>query len=137
MSEYDLDYLLDKLYVDLANKSEKTKKNILSKPNVLIVNKKTIITNMEKIAEELNRKYSDIELFMASDLGMNISQTGEGHMLISGIVKQPSVEKQIKSYIIDCVQCNLCKSIDTFISKEDRIVFLNCKKCKAIRSIKK
>jgi translation initiation factor 2 subunit 2 len=135
--DYDLDYLLDKLYNDLSNKTEKTKKNILSKPNISIINKKTAITNIEKIAEELNRKYSEIESFMVSELNMHITQTGEGHMLINGIVKQPAVEKQIKIFIIDHVQCHTCKSIDTYILKEDRINFLNCNKCKAFRSLKK
>ena len=135
--EYDLDNLLDELYDDLSNKTEKTKKNILSKPNISIINKKTVITNIENIANELNRKYSELESFISSELNMYITQTGEGHMLINGIVKQPSFEKQIKTYIVERVQCQMCKSIDTYITKEDRIIFLNCKKCKAVRSLKK
>ena len=134
---YDLDYLLDKLYDDLSSKTEKTKKNILSKPHITIINKKTIISNIEKIAEELNREYSEIESFMISELNMNITQTGEGHMLINGIIKQQSIEKQLKLFIIEHVQCHMCKSIDTFIKKEERITFLNCNKCKATRSVKK
>ena len=135
--EYDLDYLLDKLYDDLSNKTDKTKKNILSKPNISIVNKKTAITNIEKIANELNRKYSDIESYLLHELNMHITQTGEGHMIIGGIIKQPAIEKQIKTYIIEYVQCHMCKSIDTHTTKEDRITFLNCNKCKAFRSLKK
>jgi len=135
--EYNLDDLLDKLYDDLSNKTDKTKKNILSKPNISIINKKTVITNMEKIASELNRKYNDIELFLSHELNMHITQTGEGHMLINGIIKQQAIEKNIKTYIMENVQCNMCKSIDTFTTKEDRITYLNCKKCKAFRSLKK
>jgi translation initiation factor 2 beta subunit (eIF-2beta)/eIF-5 len=135
--EYDLDYLLDRLYDDLSHKTDKTKKNILSKPNISIINKKTVITNIEKIADELNRKYSELESFISSELNMYITQTGEGHMIINGIVKQPAVEKQIKSYIVEHVQCHMCKSIDTYTTKEDRIQYLNCKKCKAFRSLKK
>ena len=134
---YNLDDLLDKLYQDLNNKTDSTKKNILSKPIVTILNKKTIISNIEKIVDELNRKYSDIQEYLSSELGMNISQTGEGHMIITGIVKQGSIEKNIKNYIIENVQCNMCKSIDTYTNKENRLIFLNCKKCKAVRSLKK
>ena len=135
--EYDLDYLLDKLYDDLSNKTDKTKKNILSKPIISIVNKKTAITNIEKIANELNRKYSDIETYLSYELNMHITQTGEGHMIIGGIVKQPAIEKHIKTYIMENVQCHMCKSIDTGTTKEDRITYLNCNKCKAFRSLKK
>jgi translation initiation factor 2 subunit 2 len=135
--EYNLDNLLDKLYDDLSNKTDKLKKNILSKPNISIINKKTIISNIETIVEELNRKYSEIESFISSELNLYITQTGEGHMIINGIIKQSSFEKQIKLYIIEQVQCLMCKSIDTYIIKENRISYLNCKKCKAYRSIKK
>ena len=79
----------------------------------------------------------DIETFLTSELNMHITQTGEGHMIISGIVKQPAIEKQIKTYIIEYVQCHMCKSIDTHTTKEDRITYLNCNKCKAFRSLKK
>ncbi len=135
--DYDLDTLLDRLYDDLSNKSEKTKKNILSKPIISLVNKKTAITNIEKIAEELNRNYSEIESYISNELNMNITQTGEGHMLINGYVKPPAIEKQIKGFIIEYVQCNMCKSIDTFTNKENRINYLHCNKCKAFRALKK
>jgi len=134
--KYNLEELVDNLYDDLSDLMGGSSKNILSKPVVNIMNKRTIVSNMQQIADQLKRDYQEIHDHFAEELHMSISQTGEGHMVIVGIVRPPIIEKQLKTYVAAHVQCIMCKSIDTYMKKESRISYLCCNKCKAIRSVK-
>jgi translation initiation factor 2 subunit 2 len=138
MSElkYNLESLVNTLYDELDELMSDKKQIVLSKPIVNILNKRTIVSNIEDLAKEVKRNYSDIQDYFSKELNMSISQTGEGHMVIVGIVKQQFIEKHFKNYLIANVQCKMCKSIDTYEKKEDRITYLCCNKCKATRSMK-
>lgn len=136
MDNYNLDNLLDRLYSQLSKMTGGSKKYVLPKPESTILNKRTIISNIQEIAKELKREPTDIQSYLSLELGTSTSFSGEGHMIIVGIFKQGAIEKNILRYITECVQCTTCKSIDTFTKKEDRITFLCCNKCKALKSIK-
>lgn len=132
---YNLEHLVDTLYDEL-DELMTGKKIVLSHPSVTILNKRTIVSNIIDLAKEVNRNYSQIENYFIKELNMAISQTAEGHMVIVGIVKQPHIEKHFKNYLVAFVQCKMCKSIDTYEKKEDRIIYLCCNKCKAVRAMK-
>ena len=73
---------------------------------------------------------------MQSELQTEINIMGDNSFTIAGKFKQKNIEKVLKQFIIQYVQCAMCKSVDTIIKKENKINLLVCNKCMAHRTIK-
>lgn len=144
MATYDINYLIDKLYVELDQQRQKNQKNqksqrlIIEKPIVSSANKKTYITNFKNICDILKRDENGIIKFFENELRTNISVDINGCLVINGAgvgFKQQGIENILNSYITQYVMCKECKSCDTGLNKENRILFITCKKCLSKKAI--
>lgn len=129
MEYYSNNFLIDRLYIELSNYQNFSKKLILDKPEISSANKKTYVGNFKGICNKLNRKVNDVQDYFAKELATTVSLNQDGALVITGVFKQVGIIKILNTYIKNYVTCKECNSCDTEIIKENRIAFLKCNKC--------
>lgn len=132
---YSEEYLLDRLYSTIGENGIKGK---IVMPKIIsnIENKKTYISNYLDIENKLKRDYIiSLMDFIKAELSTEVSVSADYKLVITHIFRPASLEKVIKNYISNYVQCKSCNSGDTFTSKENKIIFINCNKCKSKKAL--
>ena len=128
---YEQEYLIKRFYSQYDDKTEDLSAYGLMKPKLENKNKKTYIVNFLKICELLGRSTEQIKLYIEKELSADISLSADGVMIITGIYKQLAIDTVFKRYKKMFVECKICSSTNTAITKENRIQFISCQKCKA------
>lgn len=111
----------------------------LNVPNIECINEKnkTIIQNLNQIADILNRDPKHILKYMTLRLATSYSEIGEGRYVLKGRILDKQLDSVISDYIKAYVDCPVCKRPDTKLSKEKRgIVQLVCLSCGAVSPVK-
>jgi len=111
----------------------------LNVPSVECINEKnkTIIQNLNQIADILNRDPKHILKYMTLRLATSYSEIGEGRYVLKGRILDKQLDSVISDYIKAYVECPVCKRPDTKLSKEKRgIVQLVCLSCGAVSPVK-
>ena len=130
---YDIDYLLDRVY-DSINKQQnitESTKLVMSKPEVVCENKKTQIKNFDNICYKLNRNTEEVKKFFEEELLKKSSINAEGSLIICGIFRQKQIQSILMSYIKQFVICKECNCTNTKLYKENRVIYLECHRCKS------
>lgn len=99
--------------------------------------KKTVFSNFLKICESLNRDKTHVNDYLIAELGTTTSEDGKGRLLIKGRYNQKNIHKVLEKYILNYVQCSMCKSLNTRIIKNaaNRLYFLECINCGSSKSV--
>jgi len=139
-ADYDYQFLID-LFYDLMEKRGTTiaadnNKKIRLPPPVLGRDgpKKTIWANFEDTSKSMGRTVKHFQDYILSELGT----TGtfcEGKLTIRGRFQSKQIQTVIRHYVTEYVICNICKSCDTQMVKEQRLIFITCNDCLAKRSV--
>ena len=85
----------------------------------------------------MNRQAEHVLAFFLAELGTDGIIGNNGEMILTGIYMPKSVNKIIRKYSTDYVQCQECRKYNTeFVSmKKERITKLVCKSCGASRPV--
>jgi putative translation initiation factor aIF-2 beta subunit len=97
--------------------------------------RRSVFVNFMDTCKTLNRDPSHIVSFILSELGTTGSIDGTNRFVIRGRFQQKEIESILRRYIVAYVSCKNCRSLHTHFVKENRIIFMHCKKCTASRSI--
>jgi len=111
----------------------------LNVPSVECINEKnkTIIQNLNQIADILSRDPKHILKYLTLRLATSYSEIGEGRYVLKGRILCKQLDSVISDYIKAYVECPVCKRPDTKLSKEKRgIVQLVCLSCGAVSPVK-
>ncbi|MBO3840319.1 MAG: translation initiation factor IF-2 subunit beta [Thermoproteota archaeon] len=111
----------------------------LNVPSVECINEKnkTIIQNLNQIADILNRDPKHILKYITLRLATSYSEIGEGRYILKGRILDKQLDSVISDYIKAYVECPVCKRPDTKLSKEKRnIIQLVCLSCGAVSPVK-
>lgn len=129
--------LLKKAYneIDTIKNGNNYNRLSLTRPEVAFMNKRTFIKNFGNICDKLNKNTLEIKSFFENELNAVMTIDGNNMLVITGNFKQKNIEKVLSNYITKYMMCTECKSTDTEIIKENRINFMNCKKCLSKKSI--
>ncbi|MEM3712756.1 MAG: translation initiation factor IF-2 subunit beta [Thermoproteota archaeon] len=114
-------------------------KDRLNVPGVECVNEKnkTIIQNLNQIADILNRDPKHVLKYLTLKLATSYSEIGEGRYVLKGRILCKQLDTVISDYIKAYVECPVCKRPDTKLSKEKRgIIQLVCLSCGAVSPVK-
>ncbi|ODV91901.1 hypothetical protein CANCADRAFT_21391 [Tortispora caseinolytica NRRL Y-17796] len=98
-------------------------------------NKKTIFANVKDIAERMHRPVEHVTQFLFAELGTTGSVDGSVRLVIKGRFQQKQLEMVLRRYIVEYVTCKTCKSVNTKLSKENRLYFVECQSCGSRRSV--
>jgi len=130
---YDVDYLLERLYVKKASIAKS--KVVLARPDVVVANKKSNFTNFRAVCKQLNREELDMQKYFEKELSAEVSISASGVLIITGIFRAPKIETILMGYITKFVQCEMCKSLETELVKKNKLTIMNCTKCHADRAL--
>lgn len=98
---------------------------------------KTIVQNLNQIADLLNRDVKHLLKYMTLRLAAPYSEIGEGRYVFKGRILPKQLDTVIADYIKAYVECPVCKRPDTKLSREKRgIVQLVCLSCGAVSPVK-
>lgn len=133
LKPHDVDYLLERLYHKLGTVTKS--KIVLARPDVVVQNKKSNFSNFRLVCKQINREELDVQKYFEKETNMSVSISAAGVMIISGIVRSLNLEKILRSYITEYVQCSMCKSLETNLIKKNKLIILSCTKCHADRAL--
>lgn len=104
-------------------------------PSMIRDGKKSIFANIKEISDRMHRPTEHVIQFLFAELGTSGSVDGSQRLVIKGRYMQKQLETVLRKYITEYVSCKTCKSINTKLSKENRIYFLECNSCGSRRSV--
>jgi translation initiation factor 2 subunit 2 len=118
---------------ELAGEKHKT---ILKPPQVLREGtKKTVFVNFSELCKAMHRAPEHVIAYLLAELGTSGSLDGQARLIVKGRFLPKVFEGILRRYINDYVICNMCKSADTLLHKENRLFILRCQACGASRSV--
>ena len=141
---YTNDFLIERLLENLDNDILNTKKASFAKLTISRKNRKTLIENFGNVCKSLGREIEEIREYFEKSLALgsaDITVSAAGVLIITGSHTDINLKKHYKDYIINYVMCSEkgCGSSSTKLTKENRILWITCKKCnhkKAVQMIK-
>jgi translation initiation factor 2 subunit 2 len=137
---YTYEILLNQLYLNFQHNNinvVKTK-NSLKLPIVnRLGSKKTGWLNFKDCCASIGREQTSIINYLTGELSTEANMDGNGILVIRGIYNQKNIENLLRKFIINYVQCSVCKSLETNTRKDSnsRINFLECLACKSTRAL--
>lgn len=136
---YNYNDLLDKLYKELGEVNQNTNKKLLIPQPIInkLSIKKVLWINFYETCINLNRNLDHLVLFVNSELSTETIITENKQLIIKGKYNSNNIENLLRKYICLYVQCNLCRSNNTIIKKDNinRIQNLECLICKGVKSL--
>lgn len=93
--------------------------------------------NFAVCCKSMSRGTDHVQSFFLAELDTTGAIDGEGHFVIKGRYNNKHIEGIMGKYIAQYVQCLVCKSLDTEITRDSltRLNFLCCNLCKSQRSV--
>lgn len=137
---YSYEMLLNQIYLNFQDNNinvVKTK-NSLKLPIVnRLGSKKTGWLNFKDCCSSIGREQTNIINYLTNELSTEANIDGNGILIIRGIYNQKNIENLLRKFIINYVQCSICKSLETHTRKDSntRITFLECSPCKSTRAL--
>ena len=118
--------------------TDKQQKCIVKQPEVVREGaKKSCWVNFQDICDSLGRPSDHLSKFILMELGTEGSIARETQMILKGRYQEKQIESLLKKYITEYVMCQMCKSIDTTLTKDSsiRMFTMTCKRCGCTRSV--
>eukprot|EP00242_Pyramimonas_sp_CCMP2087_P003794 CAMPEP_0198212666 /NCGR_PEP_ID=MMETSP1445-20131203/27092_1 /TAXON_ID=36898 /ORGANISM="Pyramimonas sp., Strain CCMP2087" /LENGTH=280 /DNA_ID=CAMNT_0043887171 /DNA_START=159 /DNA_END=1001 /DNA_ORIENTATION=- len=138
--DYHYDEMLGRVFgMLLANNPElagEKQKTILKPPQVLREGtKKTVFVNFMELCKAMHRQPEHVMGYLHAELGTSGSLDGQQRLIMKGRFTPKVFEGILRRYVNEYVICNMCKSTDTLLSREQRLFILRCQPCGASRSV--
>ena len=124
MSDYSVDFLVERIY-DILSKNKEIAKNsklVVDNPDVACANRKTFFKNFERICISLKRSKLEVQRFYENELSAKTSIDSNGMLIINGMFRAKGIKRVLTSYLVHYVICKECGSNDTSLMKENRIL---------------
>ncbi len=137
---YTYQDLLSKLYEQIGESdvNKSTHKFMIGKPIIIsMTSKKVIWTNFRETCDGLNRPTEHLFLYITSELNTEASINENKQMIIKGKFHSKNIENILRKYVCCYVQCSMCRSYETEITKDSntRLNYLVCSSCKSSKTI--
>ena len=126
---YSTDDLVKRAYSQLSNREKKKIK--LIPPEVIIKDRKTIITNFDMFCQSINRDRNIVKTYLDKETNFASSFFGDTYQVkIDTMLKGPLVKNILTVFIKSYVICADCKSYDTHLIRQKRNTYTQCNTCK-------
>ncbi|KAL9232765.1 hypothetical protein vseg_007835 [Gypsophila vaccaria] len=134
----DQDYiyaeLLEKIYGVVGNTARTGMK--LPVPEVLRQGtKKTVLVNFLDFCKTMHRSPEHLQGYLEAELATNAAVDGKNQLVFNGRFQVKHFESVLKKYAGDYVLCPGCKSPNTILNKENRLMFFRCEACGSSRTV--
>eukprot|EP00033_Pygsuia_biforma_P001213 GCRY01001376.1.p1 GENE.GCRY01001376.1~~GCRY01001376.1.p1 ORF type:complete len:637 (-),score=140.53 GCRY01001376.1:48-1868(-) len=138
--DYKYEELLKRIYDTIYDRNPELrgerKRAVMKPPHVVREGtKKTVWVNFPEMCKTMNRNQEHVLAFCLAELGTSGSQDGNGSIVIRGRFNPKQIENIVRRYIVEYVTCRTCKSPDTALEKQNRLLFVKCNHCSSSRSV--
>jgi len=137
--DYTYSELLKRLYDRISSRGEDDpagKRRHIDPPEVGRVGTKRVAwINFYANCKSVNRQPAHVLDFVLSELGTTGSIAADNKLIIRGRFQPKQLENLLKKYIAEYVTCKTCKSPDTTLKKENRLLFKVCSSCGSSTSV--
>lgn len=98
--------------------------------------KKTGWVNFNDICESMKRSPEHLQSYVFAELGCDGTFAGEGQFILKGRFYARNIESLLRKYIREYVMCQMCRSSNTNLVKDQatRLTNIVCNNCGASRS---
>ncbi|MFP4402377.1 MAG: translation initiation factor IF-2 subunit beta [Candidatus Nanoarchaeia archaeon] len=128
MNIQEYEQLLDNCYAELPEVLNKKKRFVIPEVKGRVIKTRTQITNFSDIAKQLNRDISHMYRFMLKFVGVRGElNTEKGDVILFSRFQPAMLNKGVKSYYEQYVECSYCKSPDTTL--ENNGLKIKCSAC--------
>ncbi|KAI4353571.1 hypothetical protein L6164_002509 [Bauhinia variegata] len=132
--DYNYEELLERVFSVLRENNPELagdrRWTVIRPPEVLHEGtKKTVFVNFMDLCKTMHRQPEHVMTFLLSEMGTSGSLDGQQRLVVKGRFAPKNMEEIVRRYINEYVKCNICKSPDTILSKENRLYFLRCEQC--------
>ena len=94
----------------------------------IIQNYETLLSSFANINDEQDIRVL-FEKSMADELSCPNNINDKNKLLIHGKVKSTAITNSITKIIVKLRKCKVCKSYKTYVSRENRCLYMNCQEC--------
>ena len=134
-----LQRIVDILHHNNPELSEKRRYKMVPPQLMRVPNsaKKTLWTNFHEICKMMHRNPEHVYQFMMAELGTEGSIDGKQNLVIKGKFVPKYIESLLRKYIMEYVQCQMCRSFNTSLTRDSasRLFFVSCQDCGSSRSV--
>mmetsp|Transcript_8347 Transcript_8347/g.7474 ORF Transcript_8347/g.7474 Transcript_8347/m.7474 type:complete len:239 (-) Transcript_8347:64-780(-) len=138
---YEYSLLLNRVVDFLHSKdpawSEKRRQTLKAPQLSRVGSKKTVWMNFQEICKMMHRNSDHVYQFMMAELGTEGSIDGTQRLVIRGKFVAKYIESLLRKYILEYVQCQMCRSFNTKLTRDSvsRLHFVECEDCKSTKSV--
>ncbi|XP_078158560.1 eukaryotic translation initiation factor 2 subunit beta-like [Carex rostrata] len=142
--ESDRDYTYDELLGRVFNKLRENNPDMAGDrhrtfmlwPKVLREGtKRSAFVNFMDHCMMMHRQPEHVMAFLLTELGTSGSLDGQQRLVVKGRFPSKNFRSILRKYRTEYVICNGCKSLDTILSKENRLFFVRCEQCGSSRTV--
>jgi len=132
-----LERVVEILHSNNPDLMEKKRRNMKPPQLTRVGTKKTLWVNFQEICTMMQRNPEHVFQFFMAELGTEGSIDGNQRLVIRGKYVPRYIESLLRKYIVDYVTCQMCRSPNTELVKDQstRLQFINCKDCGSSRSV--
>jgi len=137
---YTYDFMLSRLYEIIEDKNPSlgvARKSLLKPPQTVRVGSKKVgWVNFQEICDMMNRSADHVTQFVLAEFGTEGSNTADGQLILKGRYMPKHLESLLKKYMKEFVICQMCKSKDTELARDNstRLHVVSCANCGASRT---
>jgi len=135
MSDLDYKKLLKKVLDDTSTERVVEDRFKLPKAEIFYEGNTTVIKNLDRISDAVNREPDLILKFLLGGVGTAGELEG-GRVVFQGKIPAKQIQDKLIEYIDTFVMCSECNRPDTHLVKQGRTTLIRCDACGAFRSIK-
>ncbi|KNA11220.1 hypothetical protein SOVF_137190 [Spinacia oleracea] len=117
-------------------RAEDKRRSVLRPPQILPEGTtRTVLVNIMDLCKTMHRQPEQLINFLLIGLGTSGTLDDENKLILRGRFAPKSLENLLQEYINENVLCNICRTPDTILSKENNIVLLQCELCGSERPV--
>jgi translation initiation factor 2 subunit 2 len=135
MDEFKYDKLLSRAHEKLPTIMDSSERFQVPEVELIYEGKTSILRNFGEIVEVINREADHLLKYLLREIGTAGSIEGR-RVIFKGKVVKKQIDDRIKNYVEIYVLCSECHRPDTKMTKDGRILVLECDACGAHRPVK-
>ncbi|MEM2321139.1 MAG: translation initiation factor IF-2 subunit beta [Candidatus Bathyarchaeia archaeon] len=130
MGEVSYEKMLEEAYKRLPSEVFKRERLEVPRATCMTLGSRTFLENFKEICDVLNRNPNHVLRYLLKEMATSGSIEGP-RAVFHGRFDCETIDKLIRRYTEEFVNCPICKRPDTKIIKEKRFNFLVCEACGA------
>jgi len=137
--------MLDNIQINAGN--NKDNNFTMVSPNIIIVNKQSVLINFMSYCEAFNFYKGDnipehqllnpkdmLIQFISSEASTQCNLNGENQLILNGKFRPEQIEHILSNYVKEYLYCSNCKTINSYLYRNKQLNYKYCNHCNSTRT---